>query len=203
MIIRSKAIVILAAFICTIAVSCSKDVSTGSTSSKPVFTSTGTIKAIDTGNAKITIDHKDIPGFMSAMEMEFPAKDASLLNNFSVGDKVGFSVERTGGSVTLVSMTKAEELPGAINEAEIFASNCAECHGNKGEGAKKGIPLISGHALAHSEQEFVEQVTSGKANKMPPFREKLTDEQIAAVVKYVRDVIQKDLKKGADIKHKH
>lgn len=202
MIIRSRAIAILASFLCTIVASCSKDVASGSASPKPPFNSTGTVTGIDTGNATITIDHQDIPGFMSAMEMEFPAKDASLLNGFSVGDKVAFALERSGGKVTLVSMTKTEEGPD-INGAEIFASNCAECHGNKGEGARKGIPLISGHALAHSEQEFVEQVTNGKVNKMPAFKEKLTDVQIAAVVEYVRDVIQKDVRKDGNTKHEH
>lgn len=202
MITRSAGPAMLATLICIFTVSCSKSGSISSNSNNPTYSSTGIIKAIDTGNAKVTIDHQDIPGFMSAMEMEFPAKDASVFSGFSAGDKVAFSIVRTGSRVPLVSMTKASDTP-AIGGAEMFASSCAECHGNKGEGTKKGIPLISGHALAHSEKEFVEQVTNGKANKMPAFREKLTDEQIASVVRYVRDVIQKDLKKGADIKHKH
>lgn len=73
---------------------------------------------------------------------------------------------------------------------EIYTSNCAECHGGNGEGTKKGISLIKGHALLHTAEDFVDRVTYGKADVMPSFKDKLTEAEIAEVVRYVREDIQ-------------
>jgi mono/diheme cytochrome c family protein len=186
-----------------LAASCSKSVPANSNAVKKVYNSTGVIKAIDVNTNKVTIDHKDIPGFMSAMEMTFPAENASVFDGFAVGDTVAFVLEKSGGKVSLVNMTKAAVTGPGANGERLFASNCAECHGAKGEGAKKGIPLISGHALAHSEEEYVQQVLNGKADKMPAFRDKLSDEQIDAIIKFVRTVIQADVKPEERKPHPH
>jgi len=89
--------------------------------------------------------------------------------------------------------------------ATIYATSCAECHGDKGQGAEKGIPFTSGHALDHTEADFIKTVTDGKSKKkdkeMPAFRDKLTPEQIKEVVKFVRDDIQKGLKRNEGHKH--
>jgi len=169
--------------------------STGTTSAnsaadKKTYNSTGVIKAFDPGALLVIIDHEDIPGFMSAMEMSFPVANAAVLNGIAAGDKVTFALENTGGKVSVVSMTKVAGAAAAINGEQLFAANCAECHGAKGEGLKKGIPLISGHALAHSEAEYVAQIENGKKDKMPAFHDKLSGDEIAAIVKHVRTVIQ-------------
>lgn len=199
---RSKAAAVIFTLAVIFAVSCSRNDGVNSDAPKQNYNSTGVIRAIDAAALEITIDHEDIPGFMSAMEMDFTAASANVFNGFAAGDKVAFVLERTGGKVTLTSITKAGETA-SVNGAEVYASNCAECHGAKGEGAKKGIPLISGHALAHSEEEFVEQVANGEEKKMPAFRDKLSDDEIAAVVRFVREVIQKDVKKDGNTKHEH
>lgn len=74
--------------------------------------------------------------------------------------------------------------------AAIFAENCATCHGDRGEGAKKGIPLTNGHALHHSTEEYIEQVNDGTGKKMPAFKDKLTPEEITAVITHVRHDLQ-------------
>lgn len=89
-------------------------------------------------------------------------------------------------------MTKVEGMA-RIDGAEVFEASCSECHGAKGEGTKKGIPLTSGQALAHSEDEYIKQVINGTPYKMAAFRDKLSPEQIAAVVKYLRTEIQSDV----------
>jgi mono/diheme cytochrome c family protein len=199
---NSKLLIVFALLVCFAAVSCSKSVSNETSGEKKVFNSTGVIKAIDLNALKITIDHQDIPGYMATMEMSFTLANAAVADGIAVGDKVAFVLERADGKVKLTRMSKIVETA-AANGAELFASNCAECHGAKGEGAKKGIPLISGHALAHTEEEYVQQVVNGKANKMPSFREKLNDEQVAAIVKYVRTVIQAAATDEQRTEHKH
>lgn len=72
----------------------------------------------------------------------------------------------------------------------IYADNCARCHGDHGQGAKKGIPLNSGHALHHSTEEYIEQVNDGTENKMPAFNAKLSSEDVIAVVEHVRKTLQ-------------
>ena len=170
---------------------------------KQTYNSTGVVKTVDATRSTVTIDHRDIPGFMPAMEMEFPAANPTVIRGFASGDKVAFVLERTNGKVSLVGITKVAEAIPALNGEQLFASNCAECHGPKGEGAKKGISLLSGHALNHSEDEYEEQVIKGTPNKMPGFRDKFTDEQIATIVKYVRETIQKDSKKEVNNNHEH
>ena len=89
----------------------------------------------------------------------------------------------------------------APNAGKIYAASCAECHGDVGEGAEKGISLIKGHALYHSTDDFINRVTNGKKDEMPAFKEKLTEAEIAEVVRFVREEIQGPyLKKKSDSK---
>jgi len=149
-------------------------------------------------SSAITINHEEIPGYMSAMEMTFATKVAALPEDLEVGDQINFVLERSGENVAVTSVAKIE---GAANGVKLFAENCAKCHGAHGEGETKGIPLISGHALNHSEEEYVRQVLDGEPKKMPAFREKLTDEEIAAVVKFVREDLQKNAIRSEGHKH--
>lgn len=87
--------------------------------------------------------------------------------------------------------------------AKIYKENCAQCHGANGGGTKKGISLTSGHALHHSEAEYIEQVTNGEGKKMPAFKDKLSEEEIAEVVKFVRTELQKSKKRTGGHKHSH
>ena len=75
--------------------------------------------------------------------------------------------------------------------SKVYRANCAECHGTDGEGAEKGISLIKGHALHHTAEDFVRRVRDGKGKVMPAFGGRLSEEEIGAVVRHVRDVIQK------------
>ncbi|HRH40208.1 MAG TPA: copper-binding protein [Pyrinomonadaceae bacterium] len=166
------------------------------------YQSKGVVKKIDLEKGKITIDHEDIKGYMEAMEMTEPVKDKAMLENIKVGDKVDFEIERIGANITFTKLTKIGEVA-TINGSEIYKTNCSECHGANGEGAKKGIPLTSGHALHHSEDEHIKQVADGETNKMPAFKAKLKAEEIKAVVDYVRNEIQKGAVREDSHKHSH
>lgn len=166
------------------------------------YKSKGIIKKVDAENGKLTVDHEDIAGYMSAMEMTEPVKDKAMLESVKVGDKVDFEIERTGSKIIFTKLTKIGEVS-VLNGAEIYKANCANCHGQNGEGAKKGIPLVSGHALHHSETEHIKQVTDGEGEKMPAFKNKLKPEEIAEVVKFVRDDLQKNTKREDSHKHSH
>jgi Cu/Ag efflux protein CusF len=169
---------------------------------KQIYKAVGIIKKTDAETDKITIDHEDIKGYMSAMEMDFSVNDKSLIQSSKIGDKVDFEIERTGEKLVITKLSKIGEFA-VLNGAEIYKTNCASCHNEKGEGSKKGISLISGHALHHTEVEHIKQVTDGEGKKMPAFKDKLTTEQIAEVVKFLRTELQKNAEREESRKHKH
>jgi Cu/Ag efflux protein CusF len=169
---------------------------------KQIYKAVGIIKKTDAETDKITIDHEDIKGYMSAMEMDFSVNDKSLIESSKIGDKVDFEIERTGEKLVITKLSKIGEVA-VLNGAEIYKTNCASCHNEKGEGTKKGISLISGHALHHTETEHIKQVTDGEGKKMPAFKDKLTTEQIAEVVKFLRTELQKNAEREESRKHKH
>ena len=59
------------------------------------YQASGVIVSVDRENNYVTIDHGDIPGFMSAMIMPFSVVDSTLLEGLGKGDKVNFTVEAT------------------------------------------------------------------------------------------------------------
>ncbi len=58
-----------------------------------IFHGVGNVVSVDAASGFITIDHEDIPGLMSAMEMQFQAKPAKILEDVKVGDKVTFGLD--------------------------------------------------------------------------------------------------------------
>jgi Cu/Ag efflux protein CusF len=200
-----KLVLILATISVSIA-SCNKQEALTPVTPKQVavqtYSGVGVIKNVDKDKGKLTIDHEDIKGYMSALEMDFLVSGRDLLETTKIGDKVEFEIERTGEKLVITKLTKIGEVA-VLKAAAIYKANCAECHGEKGEGAKKGISLIEGHALHHTEAEHIKQVTYGESEKMPAYKDKLTPSEIGAVVKFVRDTIQQGKSRDDSGKHKH
>jgi mono/diheme cytochrome c family protein len=78
-----------------------------------------------------------------------------------------------------------------------FAKHCANCHGNEGKGGlvkvedvKLKVPsLCEGHALKHMDEDFVDQIANG-GHGMPKFKDKLSPDEINALVHCVRHDFQ-------------
>ena len=67
---------------------------------------TGTVTAIDKTAGTITLDHGPIAEMnWPAMEMEFKATPASLLDTVKVGDKVSFELKMAGTTGEVTSIT--------------------------------------------------------------------------------------------------
>ncbi|MDQ3816554.1 MAG: cytochrome c [Acidobacteriota bacterium] len=104
------------------------------------------------------------------------------------------TTQPTASPKPTASATPQDELADAKKS---YAQVCANCHGDHGEGGPVKIEgktlkvpsLKEGHALKHSDEEFVKQITKGGGG-MPPFKDKLTPEQINNIVKYLRRDIQ-------------
>ena len=89
----------------------------------------------------------------------------------------------------------ADSKPAAkINAAQIFSEQkCTTCHGENGKGKLKGAPDFTDAAWQRKEKdaELIEAVKEGKKPKMPGFGSKLKEEEIKAVVAYVRSFAKK------------
>ncbi|THC44502.1 copper-binding protein [Massilia sp. Mn16-1_5] len=69
----------------------------------------GEVKKIDRETGKITLRHGEIPNLnMGAMTMVFRTRNAAMLDEIKVGDKVSFSADRVGGAITVVQLQKVE-----------------------------------------------------------------------------------------------
>jgi len=66
----------------------------------------------------------------------------------------------------------------------VWTQSCSSCHGDNGEGASRGRPL-AGVALEAPVEQHITSVELGKG-RMPGFIEKLTPEEIEAVVIWTR-----------------
>ena len=107
---------------------------------------------------------------------------------------VGTQPSPSASTKPTASATPQDELADAKKS---YGQVCANCHGDHGEGGPVKIEgktlkvpsLKEGHALKHSDDEFVKQITKGGGG-MPPFKDKLTPEQINNLIKYLRRDIQ-------------
>ena len=78
-----------------------------------------------------------------------------------------------------------------------YAKHCFECHGTDGEGGIKTVDnkrlkvpsLREGHALKHTDEDFLEQIVKG-GDGMPAFKDKLSPDEINALVRFVRHEFQ-------------
>jgi len=92
------------------------------------------------------------------------------------------------GVVLLASAAKAEG-----DAAANFKGKCAGCHGPDGKGdtptgkALKVRNLASDEAQKQSDADLAGIITKGKGN-MPSYDKKLTDDEIRALVKYIRSL---------------
>lgn len=79
--------------------------------------------------------------------------------------------------------------PALVEGRSVWSSSCVSCHGASGGGGR-GPQLNDGRVLDRfpTVDEQVELITGGRGG-MPSFAGRLTDEEIAAVVRYTREIL--------------
>ena len=75
--------------------------------------------------------------------------------------------------------------PAAVNVDRIFATSCGWCHQGGGRVAGRG-PKLAG--TDKSDEFIVSRIKAGKPPGMPAFGRSFTDEQIQAIVAYIRNL---------------
>lgn len=81
--------------------------------------------------------------------------------------------------------------------ADVYKAKCATCHGQDGSGntpvgkSLQVADLRSKAVQSKSDAELIQSVTEGKGN-MPGFKGNITDDEIHAVVTFIRTFAAKD-----------
>jgi|SRR5882672_6792871 len=108
------------------------------------------------------------------------------------------SANENGNVPTGAPAAKATATPDEFAFARAnYAKHCSACHGDEGKGGlvkvdnvKLKVPnLTEGHALKHLDEDFVDQITKG-GDGMPKFKDKLSPEEINAMVRFIRHEFQ-------------
>lgn len=73
-----------------------------------------------------------------------------------------------------------------VDGAMLFKQNCSACHQPAGQGIPGAFPALAGNAFVQGDPAAVAHVLLNGRGGMPNFREDLSNEQIAAVLTYVR-----------------
>ena len=78
---------------------------------------------------------------------------------------------------------------------QVFAQNCAVCHGEQGEGhaAVAQAPALNGdeHAWHHADGQLQDTILNGGID-MPSFQNELTDQDVIAVIRYIQTLWRPD-----------
>lgn len=74
----------------------------------------------------------------------------------------------------------------APDGASLFANNCSACHQAQGEGIEGAFPKLSGDVFVQGDPKAVAATLLNGRGGMPSFKDQLKDDELAAVVSYVR-----------------
>ncbi|HSY29514.1 MAG TPA: cytochrome c [Burkholderiaceae bacterium] len=85
--------------------------------------------------------------------------------------------------VALARPASAEDMSGKT----LFLKNCSACHQVDGRGIPDAFPALAGNPFVQgSEAEVVSVLLTGR-NGMPNFSKRLTDQDVAQIVSYIRN----------------
>ncbi len=75
----------------------------------------GTVVSVDRARKIVNVDHEEIPGYMAAMRMDFPLKDADALRVVEAGDTIQATLVVADTEYWLESPAITKKLPGATS----------------------------------------------------------------------------------------
>ncbi|GAN33405.1 MAG: cytochrome c [Candidatus Brocadia sp. AMX2] len=103
----------------------------------------------------------------------------------------GISLAVIGGTVTFFSGMPASKAAD-IDAKKLFMTHCKTCHGEDGHPTDLGLGL-GAREFANAEwqakttdEQIIKQINNGTPEKMMPFKEKLTQDEIKALVSVIR-----------------
>ena len=105
------------------------------------------------------------------------------------------NTSRAGASPAAASPTATVDALAAARTN--YGKHCEACHGPKGEGGLvkvenkqiKVASLKADHAIKHTDEKLAKTITTGE-EEMPAFKDKMSQQEIADIVKFVRKEFQ-------------
>lgn len=118
----------------------------------------------------------------------------ALVGSACTNATVNTNSNQPPGAQTASAPTPADEFAAARMN---FKKHCEACHGEKATGGvveidskKLKVPnLREGHAVGHTDEKLVKQITEGD-EEMPAFKDKLKPEEIKDLVHFIRKEFQ-------------
>ena len=107
-----------------------------------------------------------------------------------IGEKpIPGGVLAAGGKVeTPVAEEATPVAAGGADGKALYAKHCASCHKLDGSGMPPTFPALAGNPNLADAEYVIKTVLHGKpGTAMPPFGAQLSDEEVAAVVNYIRN----------------
>jgi cytochrome c6 len=93
-------------------------------------------------------------------------------------------------TVAILAASLASNLFAADNAQDTYKAKCQMCHGPNGEttavGKKMGARPFSDPDVVKMSDAELTSITSDGKNKMPAYKGKISDDQINALVKYIK-----------------
>ncbi len=77
------------------------------------------------------------------------------------------------------------ENPAATNGHDLFLLNCAHCHGDDARGTEEGPDLTK---TRKSDARIAATIRNGIKGEMPRFDQKLTDADVATLIRFIRSL---------------
>ncbi len=107
------------------------------------------------------------------------------------GFYTGISLTVMAGAIAYFSGTSISRA-GDIDATKLYMSHCKTCHGENGHPTDLGTGL-GAREFANAEwqakttdEQIIKQINNGTPEKMMPFKEKMTQEEIKALVPIIR-----------------
>ena len=105
---------------------------------------------------------------------------------------------RTASASPAPSASAAAPADEFAHAKQIYAKNCEGCHGPNAEGGLAKVnnkqikvpSLKADHAVKHTDEQLTKMITNGE-EEMPSFKDKLSQDEINQMVRYIRQVVQK------------
>ena len=128
--------------------------------------------------------------------------------NTNIAPTTNTSVSNANSSTANANLAPTPAADEFASTRALYAQHCAPCHGEEANGGivkvdnlKLKVPsLKEGHALKHTDEQFVKQITKG-GDGMPAFRDKLKPEEINDLVRFIRQEFQKGAAPATGMNH--
>ena len=89
-------------------------------------------------------------------------------------------------AAALVTAPAFAQDSGPQDGAAMFAANCSACHQDHGQGIPGAFPALAGNTFVQGPADLVAKTVINGRGGMPSFRNDLKDDQIAAILSFVR-----------------